>query len=231
MVDSKGLITTSRGDKLPEHKKQMARSDDTPNMKDLAEIIAYVKPHALIGLSGAGPSFEQVRLRRDTAGLLWLTARRERMSIQASMQKVQLYQSLSSSHIASFFSPWNEQSPWLCGHEIERGSCCGAQNAIEEMCKHVQKPLVFPLSNPTDKAEITAEHAYQWSHGQAIFASGAPAFSQPRRINIAQNARSSVPAQGADLVWTEFRVSKSPWSDPRVSAPGGCCIHCAAGQL
>ncbi len=49
-----------------------------------------------------------------------------------------------------------------------------AQPAIEEMCKHVEKPLVFPLSNPTDKAEITAEHAYEWSHGQAIFASGAP---------------------------------------------------------
>ena len=59
-----------------------------------------------------------------------------------------------------------------------KGALLVAQNAIEEMCKHVQKPLVFPLSNPTDKAEITAEHAYQWSHGQAIFASGAPAFSQ-----------------------------------------------------
>ena len=61
MVDSKGLITTSRGDKLPAHKKQMARSDDTPNLKDLREIIEYVKPHALIGLSGAGPMFKQAR--------------------------------------------------------------------------------------------------------------------------------------------------------------------------
>ena len=32
MVDTKGLITTSRGDELPEHKKLFAR-DDTPNMK------------------------------------------------------------------------------------------------------------------------------------------------------------------------------------------------------
>ena len=47
------------------------------------------------------------------------------------------------------------------------------QDAIEALCQNVDKPLVFPLSNPTDKAEITAEHAYEWSHGQAIFASGA----------------------------------------------------------
>ena len=33
MVDSKGLITTTRGDKLPEHKKAYARSDGTPDMK------------------------------------------------------------------------------------------------------------------------------------------------------------------------------------------------------
>ena len=67
MVDSKGLITTSRGDKLPSHKKQMARSDDTPNMKDLREIVEYVKPHALIGLSGAGPMFKQARPRHAMA--------------------------------------------------------------------------------------------------------------------------------------------------------------------
>lgn len=33
MVDSKGLITTSRGDKLPEHKQRFARDDGTPDMK------------------------------------------------------------------------------------------------------------------------------------------------------------------------------------------------------
>lgn len=59
MVDSKGLITTKRGDKLPKHKLEMARDDELP-IKDLKEIIAHVKPHALIGLSGAGPSFTKV---------------------------------------------------------------------------------------------------------------------------------------------------------------------------
>ena len=65
MVDSKGLVTTSRGDELPEHKKLMARSDkETPNMKDLSKIVAHVKPHALIGLTGGGPAWGQVRVFR-----------------------------------------------------------------------------------------------------------------------------------------------------------------------
>ena len=40
------------------------------------------------------------------------------------------------------------------------------------MCKHVEKPLVFPLSNPTSQAEITAENAYKYSKGTCIFAGG-----------------------------------------------------------
>ena len=40
------------------------------------------------------------------------------------------------------------------------------------MCKHVEKPLVFPLSNPTSQAEITAENAYKFSKGKCIFAGG-----------------------------------------------------------
>lgn len=104
LVDSKGLIVSSRKDSLQQFKKPWAHEHEP--VKDLLHAVKVIKPTVLIGSSGVGKAF--------------------------------------------------------------------TKEVIEAMASCNEKPLILALSNPTSQSECTAEEAYTWTQGRAIFASGSP---------------------------------------------------------
>lgn len=104
LVDSKGLIVSSRKDSLQHFKKPWAHEHEPVN--NLLDAVKAIKPTVLIGSSGVGRTF--------------------------------------------------------------------TKEVIEAMTSFNEKPLILALSNPTSQSECTAEEAYTWSKGRAIFASGSP---------------------------------------------------------
>lgn len=128
VCDSKGLITSDRGDRLADHKVYYARDDNKGSQyKSLEDIIDYVKPTALIGLSSCHNAF--------------------------------------TSEVLSRMSQLNDQ------------------------------PIVFPLSNPSTKAECTFEDAMKATNNKVVFASGTafPAYT------IHETNQVRVPGQGNNM--------------------------------
>ncbi|MBL8658591.1 MAG: NAD-dependent malic enzyme [Rhodospirillales bacterium] len=67
------------------------------------------------------------------------------------------------------------------------------RDVIRAMARLNERPIIFPYSNPTSRSECSAEEAYGWSDGNAIFASGSP--FPPYTLN----GRTLMPGQGNNV--------------------------------
>ena len=108
---------------------------------------------------------------------------------------------------------------------------------VREMARKVQRPIIFPISNPTIKSEAKAEDLIRWTDGRALVATGspfAPVSYNGRRIPIAQcNNIYIFPAIGLGVVASGARRVTDPmiFAAARALAENSPALHDASASL
>ena len=100
-----------------------------------------------------------------------------------------------------------------------------SEAVVREMARKVERPIIFPLSNPTSRSEANAEDLIRWTDGRALVASGspfAPVNYSGRKIPIAQcNNVYIFPAIGLSVVGSGARRVTEPMMLAAARALGG----------
>ncbi|HTF90154.1 MAG TPA: NAD-dependent malic enzyme [Planctomycetota bacterium] len=104
---------------------------------------------------------------RDRAGLEGFKAALARDPIEVSDWKV-----ADPKRISLVETIENARPTMLIGTSATPGFF--DETVVRAMARHNQRPVIFPLSNPTSKAECTPEDALRWSDGRALIATGSP---------------------------------------------------------
>ena len=155
-----GVYASTRLSKIPFNELRILFLGAGSAATGIADLLCYA-------LQKEGLSQEQARARLwfvDRDGLL-VTSRDD--LAEHNEPYLQSVPAMSFSEVVDHYQPHV-----LIGATGSPGSF--SEEIIKKMSKFDYRPTIFALSNPTSHAECTAEQAYKWSNGKAIFASGSP---------------------------------------------------------
>jgi malate dehydrogenase (oxaloacetate-decarboxylating) len=112
-----------------------------------------------------------------------------------SQEKIAEWQVADFNHITLADVVSNLQPTVLIGTAAQPGAF--TEDIVEEMARHVARPVIFPLSNPTSRCEAKPVDLMAWTSGRAIVATGSPfpdvpqsvtGGGRPRKIGQCNNA-------------------------------------------
>lgn len=124
-------------------------------------------------------------------------------------EKIRKWKVENPKHISLLDVVENVHPTILIGVSTQTGAF--SEEIVKSMAKHVQRPIIFPLSNPTTRSEARATDLIKWTNGEAIIATGSPfdpvAF-EGKLYQIAQcNNVYIFPGVGLGLIATKAQIA------------------------